>query len=147
MQDIVRELCRETFQYRTDQDIVDMEPPHAIIAAYNEGGSAGPNPDNLALDLRNTKSRWNKAVISILLGKVPAQQQKLYPTLPSVSNAYIEDLLNTHVRNLIMVWKRIQPRGGETVVVAAERVMEMQEETQKQSRRRKRRHDVSLQIS
>lgn len=147
MQEVVRELCRDSFDYAIDEDIASMEPSRATITAYNRGGDVGPNPNNLTLDTRNTKSRWNKAVISILLGKVPAQQQELYLTLPAVSNNYIADLLKMRIQNLITTWNRSRPREGETAVDTANRITEMQEETQKQCRKRKRRHDVSFQTS
>ena len=100
----MRELCRDSFDYAVDEDIAGMEPPRVMIAAYNRDGDVGPDPNNLTLDTQNTKSRWNKAVISILLGKVPTQQQELYLTLPAVSDNYIADLLNMRARNLVTAW-------------------------------------------
>ena len=146
-QEVVRELCRDSFDYAVDEDIAGIEPPCAMIVAYNRGGDIGPDPNNLTLDTRNTKSRWNKAVISILLGKVPAQQQEPYPTLLTVSDNYITDLLNMHVRNLVTAWNRSQSREGKTAVDTANRIVEMQEETQKQDHKHKQIYDVSFQTS
>ena len=116
-QNYVRNLFETVFQVTHDDDFTMHEPPsHEEIHSFDGGEGEGPNPDDLQIDMKGgTSSKWNNAVVDILLEKL--LQKKADPEywgdMPERSDMYFEDLIIQKLTRARSSWRNAQPHLNE----------------------------------
>ena len=107
---LVRRVFKDAFDVEEDADFAYHDCPDSASARlYDEGGEAGPDPDQLKLDLRNGPgSRWNKAVFKILLAKLRKSEAEDCWQLPKVADVYLDSLIQQKYNRARVEWRRAQ---------------------------------------
>ena len=116
-QNYVRNLFETVFDVTHDDDFTMHEPPsHEEILSFKRGEGEGPNPDDLRIDMKGTiSSKWNKAVVDILLEKLLQKKDdpEYWGDMPKRSNTYFEDLIVIKLTRARSSWKNAQPHLNE----------------------------------
>jgi hypothetical protein len=116
-QKYVRNLFETVFDVTHDDDFAIHEPPsHEEIRNFDREEGDGPNPDDLHIDMKgNISSKWNNAVVEILLEKL--LQKKADPEywgdMPEKSDMYFEDLILQKLTRARSSWRNAQPHLNE----------------------------------
>ena len=115
-QKYVRDLFETVFDVKHDDDFTMHEPPSNEDINRFEREGEGPNPDDLHIDIKGIiSSKWNNAVIDILLEKL--LQKKADPEywgdMPEKSDMYFEDLILQKLTRARSSWRNAQPHLNE----------------------------------
>jgi hypothetical protein len=115
-QSYVRNLFETVFDVAHDEDFAAHEPPsQGEILSFKRGGE-GPNPDDLRVDMKGAvSSKWNEAVVDILLGKLFQRKvdPEIWGDMPERSDAYFEDLILAKFVRVRSIWRNAQPHLNE----------------------------------
>ena len=88
--------------------------PEKISAFNRSADGSGPNPDDLHVDMRGKiTSKWNIAVIQILLALVFVQLEEDSSWLPKVSEALLRTRIRERLEAARSTWRATQPKIGE----------------------------------
>ncbi len=126
------------------------EPPSTeCIRQFDEWGIQPPNPDDLRIDMKGTiSSKWNKAVIQILLALVNAELAK-EAWLPECSDAFLRDKIQKVIEKGRTLWQQTLARVAEdgsveTMQQVEDRVTRERMVSDARARAHARRSNVSL---
>ncbi len=127
------------------------EPPSKDrIRQFNETGLQCPDPDDLRIDMRGMiSSKWNKAVIQILLALVNDQLAK-ETWLPDCSDAFLRDKIQKAIEKGRALWNQTQAKvveddgTVETMHQIEDRVIREKAASDARARAYARRSNVSL---
>lgn len=116
-QKYVRDLFETVFDVTHDDDFTMHEPPsHEEIHGFKRGEREGPNPDDLHIDMKgNISSKWNNAVVDILLEKLLQKKSdpEYWGDMPEKSDMYFEDLILLKLTRARSSWRNAQPHLNE----------------------------------
>ncbi len=124
-------------------------PPATQIRDFNESGVGCPDPDDLRIDMRGTiSSKWNKAVIQILLALITAELKKESNWLPECSDAFLKDKIQKVIERGRALWQQTQTKVAEdgtveTLAQVEDRIIREKAASDARSRAYARRSNVS----
>lgn len=128
------------------KEIHAHDPAGRAAEEYNVGRGAGPDEDDLRLDMSKLDSAWNQAVVRALARHCMTVQES-EGWQPEQPVEYFQAMLFERLEDFTTEWNKAVPRGNETLAAAAARREQELEDETTQNRRAGRRARVSLQLS
>ncbi len=129
------------------------DPPTAAqIHQFNVSDAHCPNPDDLRIDMKGKiSSKWNKAVMQILLALV-ADRIRDEPWLPECSDGFLRDKIQKVIENGRRLWQQTQAKISEdgtveTLSQTEDRVIREKAASDARARAHARRTNVSSCLS
>lgn len=124
-QDIICAVIQGAFKLENNDDWYVHEPPSGdTICQFNDSGGAGPDPDDLHVDMKGSiSSKWNIAVIQILLALVIDElKDEDAKWLPKISDGFLRSRIRKRIENGRAFWHKTEPKVAEdgTVETAQE---------------------------
>jgi hypothetical protein len=122
-----KSLCRDVFKYRfqiaTDDDFILHESADPALVEAHQEGKAMPNKHDLRFDMTSgADSKWNEAVIDILLSTMKKHHKKSPIRLPKRSDQYLRDMIYEKYKRVQKAWKSGQPKAMDDGVEGPEEV-------------------------